>query len=105
MRRTGWNRTPFYDFFWPLNEWPLQYRRLWLSPHISNPERFQLALFWRHNGLSPDLIRDLFATWVLDAEAWRQVNWILTQLANDWNPRWTTWDMIVGCNTDRLPPP
>lgn len=71
--------------FWDEAAWPPDTLRLWSRPrHPSNVERLKLLMFLIGNGYPPrQAVDDIIHKWPdLDASAVRQMNWIITALAD-----------------------
>lgn len=54
------------DLFFPLSNWPIEYKKLFWEKPISDTSCFKLFLFLVGSGCSPQV----FATWILYSQHW-----------------------------------
>jgi len=85
------------------SQWPnaissLVYHKI----HLTNPERFKVIVFFLGNGMSPEQVCDFFRITVngfqqYDAQAWRQINWVIAHFPKNWS--W--WDCTLRHSVNR----
>jgi DNA primase large subunit len=74
------------------DQWPRAIKQIFYTRlRPTNRERFTMIVFFLNNGLNPVILREYFQmAYVFDADAWRQINHVITRYPSS---NWTAWNI------------